>query len=126
MVVDAAAAAAAAAIEEQTSETSALNEVVQPKKVFDGFPNLCCPERWFGMNRISPPDWVKLCVDPNGRIKLRAKQKYEMSSATDSISKLFELIWHIFLYPTPSKAECDTRSILKWTEPGLKSEFSFS
>ena len=27
------------------------------------------------MNRISHPDWVKLCVDPNGRIKLRAKQK---------------------------------------------------
>ena len=34
------------------------------------------------MNRISHPDWVKLCVDPNGRIKLRAKQKYEIPSAT--------------------------------------------
>ena len=27
------------------------------------------------MNRISLPDWVKFCVDPNGRIKLCAKQK---------------------------------------------------
>ena len=34
------------------------------------------------MNRISHPDWVQLCVDPNGRIKLRAKQKCEILSAT--------------------------------------------
>ena len=34
------------------------------------------------MIRISHPDWVKLCVDPNGRIKLRAKQKYEILSVT--------------------------------------------
>ena len=54
----------------------------EKEKVFGGFPNLCCPERWSGMNRISHPDWVKLCVDPNGRIKLRAKQKYEILSAT--------------------------------------------
>ena len=26
---------------------------------------------------------MKICVDPNGRIKLRAKQKYEILSATD-------------------------------------------
>ncbi len=34
------------------------------------------------VNSICHPDWVKLCVDPNGRIKLRAKQKYEILSAT--------------------------------------------
>ena len=34
------------------------------------------------MNRISYPDWAKLCVDPNSQIKLRAKQKYEILSAT--------------------------------------------
>ena len=34
------------------------------------------------MNRISHPDWVKICVDPNGRIKLRTKQKDEILSAT--------------------------------------------
>ena len=63
------------------SKTSVLNEVVQPKSVFDGFPNLCFPERRFGLNKISHPDWVKLCVDPNARIKLRAKQKCEILSA---------------------------------------------
>ena len=80
MVVD----AAAAAIEEQTSETSALNEVVQSKRVFDGFSQLLLPERWLGLNRISHPDWVKLCVNPNGRIKLRAKQKCKIPSAASS------------------------------------------
>ena len=39
------------------------------------------------MNRISHPDWVKLCVDPNGRIKLRTKQKCEILSATNLIKK---------------------------------------
>ena len=34
------------------------------------------------VNRIRDLDWVKFCVDPNGRIKLRAKQKYEILSAT--------------------------------------------
>ena len=47
------------------SETSAQNEVVLPKKVFDGFSNYCCPKRWCGMNRISHLDWVKLCVELN-------------------------------------------------------------
>ena len=64
------------------SEMSALNEVVLPKRVFDGFPNFCCSERCSVLNRISHPDWVKLCVDPNGRIKLHAKQNWEIPSAT--------------------------------------------
>ena len=29
------------------------------------FPSYCCPERWLGMNRISHPDWVKLCIELN-------------------------------------------------------------
>ena len=66
---------------------SVLNEEVLRKRVFGGFPNLCCPERWSGMNRISHPDWVKLCVDPNGQIKLRAKQKYKILSATSVSTK---------------------------------------
>ena len=37
---------AAAVIEEQTSEMSALNEVVQPKrKCFGGFPQLLLPRK---------------------------------------------------------------------------------
>ena len=48
------------------------------------FPNFwCCSERWFRLNRISHPDWVKMFGDPNGQIKLRPKQKYEVLSATD-------------------------------------------
>ena len=56
--------------------------------MFGCFPNLCCLERWFGMIWVGHPDWVKLCRDPNGRIKSRAKQKYEILSAT----KLKELL----------------------------------
>ena len=65
------------------SKTSVLNEeVLRKRKCLAAFSNLCCPERWSGMNRISHSDWVKIYVDPNGRIKLRAKQKYEILSAT--------------------------------------------
>ena len=35
-----------------------------------------------GLNRISHPHWVKICDDRNGQINLRAKQKYEVLSAT--------------------------------------------
>ena len=34
------------------------------------------------MNRTSHPDWVKIFDDPNGQIKLHAKQKYKVISAT--------------------------------------------
>ena len=34
------------------------------------------------LNRISHPHWVKICDDLNGQINLRAKQKYEVLSAT--------------------------------------------
>ena len=57
-----------------------------------GFPNWYCPERWSGMNWISHPDWVKLCVDTNGRIKLRAKQKYEILSDTCLIHFCFNVV----------------------------------
>ena len=45
-------------------------------------PFLCGPEKWSGKNRISHRHWVKICVDHNGQINLRAKQKYEVLSAT--------------------------------------------
>ena len=68
---------------ERTVITSVLNEeVLRKRECLVAFPNLCCPERWFGLKRISNPDWVKICIDPNSRIKLRAKQKYEILSAT--------------------------------------------
>ena len=34
------------------------------------------------LNRISHPDWAKLCVNPNGWIKLRAKRKCKFLVAT--------------------------------------------
>ena len=70
----------AAAIEEQTVIRW---RVLRKKKVFGRLsPIWCCSEWWSGLNRISHPDWVKICGDPNGQIKLRAKQKYEFLSAT--------------------------------------------
>ena len=47
-------------------------------------PFLCCPGKWSGLNRISHPHWVKICGDHNGQINLRAKQKYEVLSSTES------------------------------------------
>ena len=53
------------------------------KTVFGGLsPIWCCPEIWSGLNRISHPDWGKICVDHNDQINLRTKQKYEVLSAT--------------------------------------------
>ena len=41
----------------------------EEEKVFGGLsPIWCCPEKWSGMYRISHPDWVKICADPNGQI----------------------------------------------------------
>ena len=34
-------------------------------------------------NGISHSHWMKICDDHNGQINLRAKQKYEVLSATD-------------------------------------------
>ena len=52
--------------------------------VFGGLsPFWCCPEKWSGLNRISHPHWVKICADNNCQINLRAKQKYEVLSASE-------------------------------------------
>ena len=53
-------------------------------KVFGGFPQFVKTGKMVRWNRISHPDMVKICVDPNGQIKLRVKQKYEVLSATDA------------------------------------------
>ena len=39
----------------------------------------CCEEIWFGLNRTSHPDWVKVFGDSNSQIKLSAKQKFQFS-----------------------------------------------
>ena len=35
------------------------------ESVFGSLPNFCCSEGRSGMNRISHPDWAKLCVELN-------------------------------------------------------------
>ena len=74
---------AALAIQEQTIRRPFLFSISEEERVSRAFFNFwCCKERWFGMNRTSQPDWVKIFGDPNGQIKLRAKQKYKFLSAT--------------------------------------------
>ena len=58
------------------------------KSVWRAFPNLVLPGKMVWENRISHPDCVKICVDHNGRINLRAKQKYEVLSATHAFEKV--------------------------------------
>ena len=60
--------------------------------MFGKFPQFVLPGKVIGMNRISHPDWLKLCVDPNGRIKLHAKQKCEFLAAT-KVSYVSELVY---------------------------------
>ena len=39
-------------------------------------------KKWSRLNRISHPNWVKICVKHNGQFNLCAKPKYEVLSAT--------------------------------------------
>ena len=55
----------AADIEEQPVRRLHWTELFCQREFLTDFPNYCCPERWFGMNRISHPDWVKLWVELN-------------------------------------------------------------
>ena len=75
---------------------SALNGVVQPKRVFDSFPNYCCQETWFGLNRISHPDWGKLCIELN----YAPNKNTKIPSATPSttVDQLTIYIVYIYIY----------------------------
>ena len=74
---------AATAIQEQTIRRPFPLRISEEEGVSRAFFNFWCyEERWFGMNRTSYPDWVKIFGDSNGQIKLRAKQKYNFLSAT--------------------------------------------
>ena len=74
---------AAAAIQQQTVKRLFLLKISEEESVSRAFFNFwCCKERWFGLNRTGHPDWVKMFGDSNDQIKLRAKQKYEVLSAT--------------------------------------------
>ena len=44
---------------------SVQNGIVLPKRVFDGFPQLLLPRKIVRGDRISHPDWVKLCIELN-------------------------------------------------------------
>ena len=56
-------------------------------------PIRCCPEKWYGLNRISYSHWAKICIDHNSQINLCAKQKYKVLSDTSSIKCLY--MWRI-------------------------------
>ena len=99
-----------AAIEEQTVRRLYWTKLFSQKECLTAFPNYCCPERWFGRNRISHPDWVKLCVDPNGRIKLRAKQKCEIPFATGLMNCV--CLW--FGRPVFNPRSSYTKDLQKW------------
>ena len=59
----------AAAIEERIVRRLSFLKSSEKEKVFvELSPIWCCSEKWSGLNRISHPDWVKICVDPNGQI----------------------------------------------------------
>ena len=74
------------------------------RNVWRLFPSLCCAERCSGLNRISHPDWMKLCVELN----YAPNQNTKISSATNSKFSFF------FIQSFPS-----LRSIAKVKEPSL-------
>ena len=71
---------AAAAMEEQKVKHLLWTKLSAKESVWQFSPITAAQKG--GLNRISDPDWVKLCVDPNGQIKLHTKQKCWILSAT--------------------------------------------
>ena len=58
-----------AAIEERTVRRLSFLKRSEEEKVFGGLSTIWCwSDKWSGLNKISHPDWLKLCVDPNGQI----------------------------------------------------------
>ncbi len=77
---------AAAAIEEQTIKRLFLLTISEGERVSRAFFNFwCCSEIWFRLNWTGLPDSVKMFGDSNGQIKLRAKQKLQVSFCYISI-----------------------------------------
>ena len=73
----------ATTIREQTNRRPFPLGISDRKRDSQAFFNFCCClEIWFGLNRTSHPNWVKMFGDSNGQIKLRAKQKFKFLSAT--------------------------------------------
>ena len=56
---------AAAAIEEQPVKSLHWTELFSQRQCLTVFPQFVLSGRWSGMNMISHPDWVKLCVELN-------------------------------------------------------------
>ena len=75
------------AIQEQTLWRPFPLRISERERDSQAFFNFWCRwEIWFGPNRTSHPDWVKMFGDFNGQIKLRAKQKFKFLSATSTES----------------------------------------
>ena len=54
-------------------------------------PIWCCLEKWSGLNRISHPDWVKICVDPSGQINAPNKKFFLLQGYTRVFHNELEL-----------------------------------
>ena len=72
---------------EESNYVCPIRKGSEEESVWRAFPNLVLPGKMVRVNRISHPDGVKICVDPNGQINLRAKQKYEVFSTAPEIMK---------------------------------------
>ena len=84
---------------ERAESTSVLLERFWWRESLAGFHHFYVSwEKWSEQNRISHSHWVKICDDHNDQINLRAKQKYEVLSATSSFL-LFSLLSFSFDYP---------------------------
>ena len=70
----------AAAIEEQPVRRLHRTKLFCQKRVFDGFSQLLLPRKVVRLNRISHPDWVKLCV----KLNYAPNQNTKIPSATFS------------------------------------------
>ena len=83
---------AATAIHKQTNRRLFPLRISERERVSWTFFNFCfCSEIWFGLNGTGHPDWVKMFGDSNGQIKLRAKQKIQVSFCY-SFSYLWKMI----------------------------------
>ena len=80
--------AAAATVEEQPVRRLHWTELFSQRECLTVSPNYCCPERWFGLNRISHPDWVKLCVELN----YAPNKNTKIPSATDPQNQIDEIL----------------------------------
>ena len=61
------------------------------KECLTAFPEFVLPRRWSGLNRISHPDWLKLCVELN----YAPNKNTKIPSAIEMLEEYQESFWQI-------------------------------